>query len=51
MSKKHEIPTLPPQAKRSMGIKAANTISNIFIYILLVAITIIVSASMLTILE
>jgi arabinogalactan oligomer/maltooligosaccharide transport system permease protein len=41
MSKKHEIPTLPPQAKRSMGIKAANTISNIFIYILLGIITVI----------
>ena len=41
MSKKHEIPTLPPQAKRSMGIKAANTISNFFIYILLGIITVI----------
>mgnify|MGYP003302073566 CR=1 FL=1 len=28
MSKKNELPTLPPQAKRHMGIKAVNTISN-----------------------
>ena len=41
MSKKHEVPTLPPQAKRHLGIKATNIISNIFIYILLIAITII----------
>ena len=41
MSKKHEIPTLPPQTKRSMGIKAANTISNFFIYVLLGVITVI----------
>ena len=41
MSKKHEVPTLPPQAKRHMGIKAVNTISNTVIYILLIAITII----------
>ena len=41
MSKKHEIPTLPPQAKRSMGIKAANTASNIVIYILLGIITVV----------
>lgn len=41
MSKKTELPTLPPQAKRHMGIKAANTISNTFIYILLVLVTII----------
>ena len=41
MSKKHEVPTLPPQAKRHMGIKAVNTISNTIIYILLIAITII----------
>ena len=41
MKKKNELPTLPPQAKRHMGIKAANTISNIFIYILLILITII----------
>ena len=41
MSKKTELPTLPPQAKRHMGIKAANTISNTAIYILLICITII----------
>ena len=41
MSKKHEVPTLPHQAKRHLGIKATNFISNIFIYILLIAITII----------
>ena len=41
MSKKHEIPTLPPQAKRSMGIKAANTLSNAFIYVLLAIITVV----------
>ena len=41
MSKKHEVPTLPPQAKRHMGIKAVNTISNTVIYILLAIITVI----------
>ena len=41
MSKKNELPTLPPQAKRHLGIKAVNTISNTVIYILLIAITII----------
>ena len=41
MSKKHEVPTLPPQAKRHLGIKATNTISNIFIYILLAFIVVI----------
>ena len=41
MSKKTELPTLPPQAKRHMGIKAVNTISNTIIYALLVCITII----------
>ena len=39
--KNREVPTLPPQAKRSMGIKAANTASNIVIYILLGIITVI----------
>ena len=39
--KKNNLPTLPPKAKRHLGIKAANTVSNIFIYILLVLITII----------
>ena len=41
MSKKHEVPTLPPQAKRHMGIKAANAISNTVIYIILAVITVI----------
>ena len=40
MSKKNEIPTLPPQAKRSMGIKASNAISNTIIYCLLIVIVI-----------
>ena len=41
MSKKTEMPTLPPQAKRSLGIKATNMISNSIIYVLLIAITVI----------
>ena len=41
MSKRNEMPTLPPQAKRSMGIKASNAISNTVIYFLLICITII----------
>ena len=41
MSKKTELPTLPPQAKRHLGIKAVNTISNTLIYILLICITVI----------
>ena len=41
MSKKHDVPTLPPQAKRHMGIKAANAISNTVIYIILAIITVI----------
>ena len=41
MSKKHEVPTLPPQAKRHMGIKAANAISNTVIYAILAVITVI----------
>ena len=41
MSKKTEMPTLPPQAKRHLGIKAVNTISNTFIYILLICVTVI----------
>ncbi len=42
MSKKNiERPTLPPQAKRSLGIKATNMLSNTVIYILLVLVTII----------
>ena len=41
MKQKNELPTLPPQAKRHLGIKAANAISNTFIYALLIVITII----------
>ena len=41
MMKKNNLPTLPPKAKRHLGIKAANTVSNVFIYALLVIITII----------
>ena len=41
MIKNKEYPTLPPQAKRHLGIKAVNTISNTFIYLLLICITII----------
>lgn len=37
---KKQMPALPPRAKRHLGIKAANTISNTFIYILLVLMTI-----------
>ena len=39
--KKNEVPTLPPQAKRSLGIKATNFISNTIIHTLLVVITVI----------
>jgi len=39
MIKNDNRPTLPPQAKRSMGIKAANMISNTVIYIVLAIIT------------
>ncbi len=39
--KKIELPEMPPQAKRHMGIKASNAISNTFIHILLVFITLI----------
>ena len=41
MKKKNELPTLPPQAKRHMGMKASSIISNTLIYILLIIITII----------
>lgn len=40
-NKTREVPTLPPQAKRSLGIKASNFISNTIIHILLVVMTII----------
>ena len=41
MKKNHEMPSLPPQAKRHMGMKAANTVSNVFIYIFLSVIVVI----------
>ena len=41
MSKKIEVPTLPPQAKRSLGLKASNMISNTIIYIVLVVLCIV----------
>lgn len=37
-TKKHDLPTLPPQAKRHLGIKATNAISNTLLYILLIVI-------------
>ena len=40
-NKNREVPTLPPQAKRSLGIKASNFISNTIIHILLVVMTVI----------
>lgn len=41
MSKKIEVPTLPPQAKRSLGLKASNMISNSIIYVLLAVVCVI----------
>jgi arabinogalactan oligomer/maltooligosaccharide transport system permease protein len=41
MSKKIEVPTLPPQAKRSLGLKATNMISNSVIYVVLAIVCII----------
>ena len=41
MKKNREMPSLPPQAKRHMGMKAANTVSNVFIYIFLSVIVVI----------
>ena len=41
MKKKNDMPTLPPQAKRHLGIRATNAISNAFIYVLLAVITVI----------
>ena len=38
---KRTVPTLPPQAKRHMGIKATKAVSNTFIYIALILLTII----------
>lgn len=40
-NKKKDIPVLPPQAKRHMGMKTSNLISNILIYALLAVITVI----------
>ena len=41
MKKKNELPALPPQAKRHMGMKAQNALSNTLIYIVLGVITVI----------
>ena len=41
MKKRTDIPTLPPHAKRHLGIKATNTITNAFIYVLLAVITVV----------
>ncbi len=41
MSKKNELPSLPPQAKRHLGMKATNAITNTFVYALLTVIVII----------
>ena len=41
MKTKNELPTLPPQAKRHLGIKAVNAISNTLIYVLLACVTVI----------
>ena len=41
MSKKQNLPTLPPNAKRHLGIKATNAITNTIIYILLAIITVV----------
>ena len=41
MIKKKDVPTMPPQAKRHLGIKAVNTISNTVIYAILIIISVI----------
>jgi len=41
MKKNREIPTLPPKAKRHLGIKATNAISNTLIYLVLIVMTVI----------
>ncbi len=41
MSNKKELPTLPPNAKRHLGIKATNTITNAIIYALLTIIVVV----------
>ena len=41
MKKENQLPTLPPQAKHSLGIRATNMISNILVYSLLVVVTVV----------
>ncbi len=41
MIKKKDVPTMPPQAKRHMGIKAVNAISNTVIYAILAVIAVV----------
>ena len=41
MIKKQDVPTMPPQAKRHLGIKAVNTISNTVIYAILIIISVV----------
>ena len=41
MIKKKDVPTMPPQAKRHLGIKAVNTISNTVIYAILIVISVV----------
>ena len=41
MIKKQDVPTMPPQAKRHLGIKAVNTISNTVIYAILIVISVV----------
>lgn len=41
MIKKKDVPTMPPQAKRHLGIKAVNAISNTVIYVILAVIAVV----------
>ena len=41
MIKKQDVPTMPPQAKRHLGIKAVNTINNTVIYAILIIISVV----------
>lgn len=41
MKKENQLPTLPPQAKHHLGMKATNLISNILVYALLAVITVV----------
>ncbi len=41
MKEKNELPTMPPQAKRHLGLKATKAISNTVIYIILIILTVI----------